>query len=58
MNKVIGYNEIMAAGKLIDYTEDVYRIETWELSDRIIECTWLPQNEGNFPTTITYRKPK
>ena len=56
MTKAIGYNEIVAAGKLIDYTEDVYRIETWELSDRIIECIWLPQNEGNFPTTITYRK--
>ena len=56
MRKAIGYNEIVATGILIDYTEDVFRIETWDLPNQIVECIWLPQNDGQFPTTITYCK--
>lgn len=52
----MGYNEIVATGILIDYTEGDFRIETWDLPNQIVECIWLPQNEGTFPTTITYRK--
>jgi len=52
----MGYNEIVAKGILIDYTEDVFRIETWDMPNMIVECIWLPQNDGQFPTTITYRK--
>jgi len=52
----MGYNEIVAKGILIDYTEDVFRIETWQLPDKIVECIWLPQNEGMFPTTISYKR--
>lgn len=52
----MGYNEIVATGKLIDYTEGVVRVEIWELPNQIVECFWLPQNQGTFPTTITYRK--
>lgn len=52
----MSYNEIVAQGRLLDYTEDVFRTEIWELSDQIVECVWLPQNEGNFPTTIYYKK--
>lgn len=52
----VSYNEIVDQGKLLDYTEDVFRTETWELPDQIVECVWLPQNQGNFPTTIYYKK--
>lgn len=51
----MGYNEIVESGKLKDYTEGLFRVETWELSDRLAECVWLPQNEGIFPTTIYYK---
>ena len=56
MNRSIGYNEIVATGILIDYTEDGFRVETWDLPNQIVECIWLPQNDGIFPTTITYKK--
>lgn len=52
----VSYNEIVAQGRLLDYTEDVFRTEVWELPDQIVECVWLPQNQGNFPTTIYYKK--
>ena len=52
----MGYNEIVATGILIDYTEDWFRIETWDLPHMIAECVWLPQNEGIFPTTIYYKR--
>ena len=52
----IGYPGITSIGTLIDYTEDGFRIETWKLPDRIVQCIWLSQNEGALPTTMTYQK--
>lgn len=50
------YNEIVASSKLLDYTEDNLREETWEDSKYIYYCIWTPQNETNLPSSYSYIK--
>ena len=50
------YNEIVASCKLLNYTEEEFREETWEDSEYIYYCIWMPQNETPFPSTYSYIK--
>ena len=50
------YNEIVASSKLLNYTEDNFREETWEDSKYIYYCIWMPQNETSLPSTYSYIK--
>lgn len=46
------YNEITETSELVNYTEDVERVETWMDSAYMYKCIWLEQNNGWLPTTI------
>ncbi len=50
------YNEIVASSKLLEYNEDTFREETWEDSNFMYYCVWMPQNETSLPSSYSYLK--
>lgn len=53
--EIMSYDDIITKCKFKDYTEALFRIETWESATHIFQCFWLSQNEGRLPTTISYK---
>lgn len=51
---MIPYTEITKTCKLQDYTEALFRIETWINDTHIFKCIWMWQNNGVLPSTIKY----
>jgi hypothetical protein len=51
----MNYDDIITNCKFKDYTEALFRIETWESATHIFQCIWLSQNDGRLPTTISYK---
>lgn len=52
---MVTYSEICKY-KLINYTEEQFRVETWQSNTHEFKCIWMSQNNLRLPSTITYTK--